>query len=97
MVVAVKTWAGAWSHQRVKVECDNMNAVLAMRSGRSRDPYMQACVRELFMVCVTHDIELQATHCPGSTMYCHVLTQVRPTEIGYWRIPEDTFIIKNVM
>ena len=68
IVVAVKTWADVWSHQRVKIRCDNMNACLAVRSGRSRDPCMQKCVRELFAVCVVHDIELHATHCPGELM-----------------------------
>ena len=68
IVVAVKTWVDVWSHQRVKIRCDNMNDCLAVWSGRSRDSYMQKCVRELFAVCVVHDIELHATHCPGELM-----------------------------
>ena len=54
-----------WAHQRVAVQCDNMNACLAVRSGRTRDSYMQACVRELFHPSTVHDLELQVTHCPG--------------------------------
>ena len=68
IVVAAKTWATEWAHHRVAVHCDNMNACLAVRSGRSRDPYIQGCVRELFMVSTTHDIELHVTHKPGATM-----------------------------
>ena len=68
IVVATKTWATEWAHHTVAVHCDNMNACLAVRSGRSRDSYIQGCVRELFMVSTTHDIELHVTHKPGATM-----------------------------
>ena len=68
VVVAVRTWAKEWAHQRVQVQCDNMNACLAVRSGRSRDPYMQGCVRTLFMLCTVHDLELQVNHRPGILM-----------------------------
>ena len=68
IVVAVKTWAAEWTHQRVSVQCDNMNACLAVRSGRSRDAYMHSCVRELFVVCTVHDLELHVSHRPGATL-----------------------------
>ena len=68
IVVAVRTWAELWAHQRVAVQCDNMNACLAVRSGRTRDRFMQACVRELFHLSTVHDLELQVTHCPGVTL-----------------------------
>ena len=47
VVVAVKVWADGWATKRVKVVCDNMNACLAIQTGRSRDPFMQHCAREL--------------------------------------------------
>ena len=68
VVVAVRTWAKEWAHQRVRVLCDNMNACLAVRSGRSRDSFMQGCVRTLFMLCTVHDLELQVNHRPGILM-----------------------------
>ena len=68
IVVAVRTWARDWAHQKVGVHCDNMNACLAVRSGKSRDGYMQSCVRELFLLCSINDIELHVTHCPGTDM-----------------------------
>ena len=50
------------------VHCDNMNACLAVRSGKSRDGYMQSCVQELFLLCSINDIELHVTHRPGTDM-----------------------------
>ena len=48
--------------------CDNTNAVLAAQTGRSRDPYVQQCVRELFQWCTRYDVELHVTHRAGTLM-----------------------------
>ena len=68
IVVAIKVWAPEWSGQRVRVFCDNTNAVLAAQTGRSRDPYVQQCVRELFQWCTRYDVELHVTHRAGTLM-----------------------------
>ena len=62
VVVALKTWAPKWRGQRIRIHCDNSNTCLAIQTGRSRDNYMQGCVRELFVFMVRFDIELVATH-----------------------------------
>ena len=45
--------------------CDNTNACIAIQSGRSRDPFLQHCVREIFLLTVEHDIDLVAVHKAG--------------------------------
>ena len=112
VVVATKTWAREWGHCRVRIQCDNMNACLAVRSGRSRDPYMHSCVRELFSVCTVHDIELVIEHKPGVAMTradtlsrAHtgqvfrdrVAADAELSRARQVRIPMDTFIIKDLM
>ena len=68
VVVATKVWQDQWSGRKVKVSCDNTNACLAIQTGRSRDSFMQACIRELFYVTASRDIELWAIHCPGKDL-----------------------------
>ena len=68
IVVAIKVWARQWSGQRVRIECDKMNACIAIQTWRSRDSYMQCSVREIFLWCTWHDIKLVPTHCPGVEM-----------------------------
>ena len=68
IVVATKLWADDWAGKKVRVWCDNSNACLALQSGRSRDAFLQDCVRELFLVCAARDIELHATHRAGRLM-----------------------------
>ena len=65
IVVAVKVWASHWRHRRVKIHCDNSNAVLAVQTGRSRDAFMQGCARELFLWEARYDIDVTVVHKPG--------------------------------
>ena len=65
VVVAVKVWCKEWRGHKVEIRTDNMNACLAMQTGRSRDKFVQHCVRELFVYCVKYDIEFYAKHQPG--------------------------------
>ena len=68
VVVALKTWAHQWRGHTVQVSCDNMNACLAVQSSRSKDPYIQHCIRELFVWRVSYDVDLCIVHCPGRKM-----------------------------
>ena len=68
VVVAVKVWGAGWAGHRVRVSCDNMNAVLAVHSSRTRDPFMQHCTRELHFLCAKHDIDLLISHAPGVSL-----------------------------
>ena len=68
IVVAVKMWGPQWRGHSLEVKCDNMNACLALQSGRSRDSFIQHCVRELFVLTASWDIELRVRHWPGKDM-----------------------------
>ena len=69
IVVALKLWTDSWRGHRIRVTCDNLNSVQAIHTGRSRDTYMQQCIREIYLYCAIYDIELLASHAPGSTMH----------------------------
>ena len=68
VVVALKVWCEAWKGQKVQVACDNSNACLAVQTGRSRDPFMQHCAREIFLYATSYDIQVQVIHQPGVQM-----------------------------
>ena len=58
IVVAVKLWGQSWAGHRVRIACDNSNAVLAVHTSRTRDPFMQHCTHEIHYHCALHDIEI---------------------------------------
>ena len=65
LIVAVKVWKGKFRGLRVGVKCDNEATVIVINSGKSRDPFMQACLRELCFVCAKGEFEVWAEHIAG--------------------------------
>ena len=68
VVVAVKMWRERWSGWTVQIYCDNANTVALLQSGKSRDDFMRACAREIFLYAAAFDIDVQACHRPGVQM-----------------------------
>ena len=68
IVMSLKVWGSIWRGQRVKVLCDNTNACLAIQTGRAKDPYMQHCIRELFLYAARYDVQLVAAHRAGALL-----------------------------
>ena len=68
IVVALKVWGPQWRGKRVKVLCDNTNTCLALQTGRSRDDFIQHCVREVFLYAARYDVELVAVHRAGELL-----------------------------
>ena len=68
MVVAVKVWGSEWSGKIVRFYCDNMAACTVLQDGRSHDPFLQHCAREIFYLTSVWDIKLLVSHRPGVQM-----------------------------
>ena len=41
---------------------------MALQTGRSRDPFMQSCIRTIFLLSVLHDVEILVSHRPGISL-----------------------------
>ena len=65
IVIALKVWRHQWAGHRVRIWSDNANACIAVQTGRTKDYYMQDCVREIFLYTAADDIELHVLHRPG--------------------------------
>ena len=68
LVIALKLWAHKWRHHRLHIVTDNQTSQLALSSGRSHVPYLQHCLREVYILLTTFDIDLRVTHAPGTTI-----------------------------
>ena len=68
VVVAVKMWRERWPGWTVQIYCDNANTVALLQTGKSRDDFMRACAREIFLYAAAFDIDVQACHRPGVQM-----------------------------
>ena len=47
LVIAVKIWAPKLAGTKFQISCDNKAAVQIANSGRTQDPFMQRCLRQL--------------------------------------------------
>ena len=63
--VTLKFWATPLQHQRFLVSCDNEAAVTVIKSGSTKDPFMQRCLRQLWFTSALHDVDLLVRHIPG--------------------------------
>ena len=65
IIVACKVWGPPWAGKRILVQCDNEVSVVVINSGRTRDKFLQACLRELHFIAAVHEFEIRGIHIPG--------------------------------
>ena len=62
LVVTVKIWISKCHSKRLQIYSDNMATVIAVNTGKTRDTFMSACLRELVFLLTTHECELKVRH-----------------------------------
>ena len=65
IVVAAKVWGKHWRGKRIRVHCDNEVSVMVLNSGRCRNSYLAACLREVELLAAQHEFEIRAVHIAG--------------------------------
>ena len=65
ILVAVRVFAHLWSKHRILVKCDNPAVVHVLTTGRTRDAFLAACARNIWLVSAQNDVELLYRHVPG--------------------------------
>jgi len=76
IVVAAKLWGSDWKGLRILARCDNLVAVTVINTGRSRDRFLNSCLRELCYLAATFEFELRAVHLPGhANRACDLLSR----------------------
>ena len=65
LMVAVKVWGVRWQGKRIRILCDNSASVSVLNSGRCKDPFMLATLREIQFVAANGGFEVRAQHIAG--------------------------------
>ena len=65
IVVACRLWGHLWPRSKLVVRCDNEAACHAVNNGRSCCPFMQAALRNLWLVEAQHSFTLRCIHIAG--------------------------------
>ena len=67
IIVMIKLWAKNWNGKRIKLFCDNETSVIVLNKGKTRDPFLQNCLREIQYLSAIYECEFKATHISGVT------------------------------
>ena len=65
IVVAVNTWAHLWQDKVILISCDNQSAVSVCSSGKTKDPFLNACLHALWLHTARFNVDLRVVHIPG--------------------------------
>ena len=65
VLVALRIWGKFWQHSQVKIYCDNLAVVQVVANSKTRDPFLGACIRNLWLAAAHLDILLQVEHIRG--------------------------------
>ena len=66
--VAIKLWAPKYTNRLVHLFSNNSTVVTIFQAERGRDPFLQACAREIWLHCATWDVTLVVGHGPGESL-----------------------------
>ena len=65
ILIAMRLFQRQWASRRVLIRCDNEAVVSVLRTGRTRDPYLAACARNIWYASAASDIDVQYVHIRG--------------------------------
>ena len=66
IVIALRIWGHLWQHGSISIKCDNLGVVQVVKTGKTRDQFLALCVRNIWLLTASHDIDLVITHIPGA-------------------------------
>ena len=62
VMVALKIWGSGFLGRRIKIHCDNLVSVCVINRNRTRDSFLQDCMREIIYVAAAFKFEIRAEH-----------------------------------
>ena len=65
ILVAVKLFATAWQKKKICIKCDNMAVVQVLSKGKTKDPFLGACAKYIFLLAAKNDVDLTYVHIQG--------------------------------
>ena len=84
ILVALRAFSACWSTKKVLIKCDNAAVVDVLTHGKTKDPFLATCARNIWQVAALHDIKLVTPTLWGIKI-------VLQTSLSRWSITENNF------
>ena len=83
ILISCKLWSEHFKGCKILVASDNISVVNLINSGRSKHPFLQRGLRELWYVEAQHDFELRCQHVPTTNLgpFCELTQCEVPAEL----------------
>ena len=65
VVVSLRVWSQYWSNNTLLVHSDNIAVVQIINNNKTRNNFLAACMRNLWLIMARFNISIQAVHIPG--------------------------------
>ena len=65
IIVALRLWGPLWQHSQVKILCDNEAVVQVVASSKTKDTFLVACIKNIWLITAIFDISFQIEHIRG--------------------------------
>ena len=76
IMVAFRVWGHQWKDDNIKVHCDNAAVVSILNSGRTKDKFLAACARTLWLIKAKYNIKVTVEHIQGvKNIYADTLSR----------------------
>ena len=100
ILVTLRKWKQFWTHSKVKLFCDNKAVVQVVESGKTKDPYLAACIRNIWLLTATYDSDLIVQHIQGThNIIADCLSRLysnKTTDLSLLTFLQDNFIWDKV-
>ena len=65
VVLSLKIYANIWANKRMKIYYENLALVEILNSGKTRDPFLATCARNVGLITAIFNIDIIIIHIPG--------------------------------
>ena len=65
IIIALRLWAKDLAASSATFHCDNLAVVQVVNSGKTRDTFLNTCIRHIWFITGVYDNDLQLTHIQG--------------------------------
>ena len=65
MLVALRVWGKLWTSTQVLLFCDNEAVDQVIGSSKTKDPFLAACLRNIWLITASYDIDINIRHIAG--------------------------------
>ena len=101
IVIALRMWGKYWKHRSILVYCDNEACVHVVATSKTRDLFLAACIRNIWLLTAYHDISLHIQHIRGrDNVKADLLSRLysnKPIDQRLFHNLKDKYIWDNVL